>query len=894
MAEAQKLLVVDDDDGTRKTLGLILANMGYGVEMADTGHSALEQAKQKRFDLALVDLRLPDMEGVELIAPLKEACPDIVVIMATAYASIQSAVDALNQGAVAYIQKPLRMDEVLAIVREALEKQQLAREKVRAEQALAESEARYRSLVELSPDAVAIESRGRLVFVNQAGARLLGADEPEQLTGKRMLDLVHPECRAAAKARARRARKGERPPLSQEKFVRLDGSVIDVEVAAGPASHQGKPAVLMIVRDITERKRAEEQLWQSIELFERTFMNQRDAIVIFDAGSPPRAVDCNPATMTVLGYSREEMLGQPLEALVSEEENGPFLEMLQGAVRDAGYVHASGQAVWRRDGATFPADLYVAPLKDKRGQGCGWVCVVRDVTERKRAEEALQASESRFRELAELLPGIVFEMNADGELTFVNRMGFEAFAYAEEDSGQGVNALDVVVPEDRPRASADLAMALAGEGVVTAEYTVLRKDGETFPVIVYANRVAQGSEGVGVRGIVIDLTDQKRLEATVRHQDRLAAVGRLAGGIAHDFNNYLTTIALYAQSLRSRPNLAAEVTGSTETILEQARGAARLVRQLLDFSRSSSVEKRPMDLAAFARSVADMLRRALSEEIDLAVEASGDDCVVEADRDRMEQMLMNLALNARDAMPQGGELQVRVSRIELGAEGEAPVGGMAPGSWIRLTVADTGVGLSDEARAHLFEPFFTTKEPGKGTGLGLSQVYGIVVQHGGHITVESGRGEGTTFRIYLPARSDPTRRPAVRHHGSLPKSKRKAETIMLVEDEEAVRSAGRELLQSLGYQVLTASNGSEALEVYGAARKVNLVLTDLVMPGMSGENLVKELRGLDPGLKALGMTGYALEQTADELREAGIVDIVEKPFDAGDLAQAVRHALDSS
>ncbi len=890
-----KILIVDDDAGTRKTLSLILTSRGYGVETAATGRDALQKVKQTSFDVALVDLRLPDLEGVDLVAPFRQCYPDMVIIMATAYATIETAVEALNQGASAYIQKPLRMDDVLATIQEALEKQRLAREKRQAEQALVESETRYRNLVELSPDAIAIESRGRFAFANRAAAALLGMNDPLELVGKRVSDFVHEDYRDVARKRARQARRGRPTPLSQEKYVRLDGTVIDVEVAAGPATHRGKPAVLTITRDITDRKRAEEELWRSTELFERTFMNQRDAIILYDAGEPPMAIDCNPAALAIFGYPREEIVGKPPGFLLpSDEDYSPFEQQVRKAVQDTDYFRASGRDTRRRDGSVFPADLYIAPLKDKDGQQRGWVGVVRDVTERSRAEEALRESEARFRELAELLPGIVFELDAQGTLTFVNRMASEAFGYSEEDFERGVNALDLVVPEDRASVEGNLARAVADEEMVTAKHTARRRDGTTFPVITYANRVVHAERGVGVRGIMIDLTDQKQLEATMRHQDRLAAVGRLAGGIAHDFNNYLTTIILYAQGLLNKRKLPAEFNGSAETILEQAQGAARLVRQLLDFSRTSTAEARPTDLSAFVENIAGILRRTLPEDINLRVEAGGGQCVVNADVARVEQMLMNLALNARDAMPRGGDLRLGVSRVELGTDDELPVADMARGPWVCLTVSDTGTGLSEEARYHLFEPFFTTKEPGKGTGLGLSQVYGIVRQHGGHITVESAPDQGTAFRVYLPAREGPGMKRATQGGAALPRSKRRAETVLIVEDEEAVRDASRELLESLGYRVLTAADGREALDVYGEASKVDLVLTDLVMPKMRGLELVTELRSRDPRVKALAMTGYSLKHGKRELREAGIIDVVEKPFDAGILAQAVRQALDTT
>lgn len=425
-----------------------------------------------------------------------------------------------------------------------------------------------------------------------------------------------------------------------------------------------------------------------------------------------------------------------------------------------------------------------------------------------------------------------------------------------------------------------------------------------------AHRIVQSAmfpirtdKGFMFGSVTRDLTERRQLEEQVRRQERLAAVGEWASGIAHDFNNVLTSIILYVQMLLRQPHLSPDLVEGLENIINDARGAVRLVQRILDFSHQSLMEARQVDLISFIQEdVGVLLRRALPETIRLIIEVeaegvpSGDECVVNADPARIRQVLMNLASNAQDAMPEGGELRIGVSRVEVKPEEEPPVAEMPPGEWVCLSVSDTGTGIPLEVMGRLFEPFFTTK-PAR-HGMGLAQVYGIVKQHGGYIGVDTGVGQGTTFRIYLPVRrveeadkQHPIEEVLVEEE-ALALLRGEGEIILLAEDEDRVRELGREVLESLGYRVLTAANGREALEVYRSAERVDLVVADMVMPEMGGKELMEELRKLDPHLKGLIITGYALKEDLQQLKEEGILEVVYKPFDIDTLAQVVRRALD--
>ncbi|MBN1976516.1 MAG: response regulator [Anaerolineae bacterium] len=394
-------------------------------------------------------------------------------------------------------------------------------------------------------------------------------------------------------------------------------------------------------------------------------------------------------------------------------------------------------------------------------------------------------------------------------------------------------------------------------------------------------------------------------EERIHQLDRLAAVGQLAGGIAHDFGNFLTTNIFHVELLRNDPRLSPELVPIVETVLDGARRTARLVRQILDFSRHTTLRSQPIDMVSFVDEIATILRRTLPESIRLVVDVSPEALVASIDPARMEQVLMNLALNARDAMPEGGELRVGLSRME-GEPGASPPivelslaetkpAEMPAGAWVCLSVSDTGTGITEDVRLRLFEPFFTTKGEG-GTGLGLAQVYGIVRQHDGHIGVETEIGRGTTFRVYLPAcdRGE----TGEDSHGISVAPRGRGETILFVEDEDRLREGGRAILESLGYHVLAADNGLEALEVYRSvcaegSREIDLVITDVVMPEMGGKVLVQELKKIRPGVKVLAISGYVLKDDLQVLKEAGILGTIQKPFEVDALAAATRQALDA-
>jgi two-component system cell cycle sensor histidine kinase/response regulator CckA len=391
---------------------------------------------------------------------------------------------------------------------------------------------------------------------------------------------------------------------------------------------------------------------------------------------------------------------------------------------------------------------------------------------------------------------------------------------------------------------------------------------------------------------VRDVTQQREAERRAQQQERLAAVGQLAAGIAHDFNNIMAVITLYAGMLARTPDLPAGVYERLGTIHEQAHRASGLIQQILDFSRRAVLERGPMDMTVFLKEQAKLLERTLPESIKVQLVYGKDEYVVNGDPTRLQQAVMNLAANARDAMPEGGRLRIALDRVRFEDVEQAPLPDMLPGEWVTVSVSDTGVGISPDALPHIFEPFFTTKEIGEGTGLGLAQVYGIIRQHEGAIDVKTEAGVGTTFTLYLPAL-------AVSHPQSPPLAREQpqqghGETILVVEDSAATRQALVSSLEMVGYQVLQAANGQEALALYEQhAGEISLVLSDVVMPEMGGQALLRALKERDPAVRVVLLTGHPLEEREfEDLYALGLRDWVLKPLSVEQLAAVVARAME--
>jgi signal transduction histidine kinase/ActR/RegA family two-component response regulator len=427
------------------------------------------------------------------------------------------------------------------------------------------------------------------------------------------------------------------------------------------------------------------------------------------------------------------------------------------------------------------------------------------------------------------------------------------------------------------------------QGVRPLELSTAGSNPRTFDL-----RAIPAGAGPGNLGLTLlrirDVTEERNLSRRSSHQERLAAVGQLAAGIAHDFNNIMAAIVLYSDMLRGEPGLSAQAIERLDVACRQAQRAAALTQQILDFSRQGVLALHPLELGPFMAELQALLARMLPETIRVTIESDVGSLVIRADPTRMQQVFMNLAVNARDAMPEGGDLRIRLARAQFDPGAAMPFPGMRAGEWVRIRVSDTGTGIPADVLPRVFEPFFTTKPPGEGTGLGLAQVYGIVKQHGGFIDVASPVGHGTTFEIYLPSEAAAVgNAPAPREENRTAGQK---ETILVVEDDATTREALAAALRTLHYRLLIAANGREALATLEAeAGRIDLVLSDLVMPEMGGRALYETVRDTYPEIRMMIMTGYPRIRGTRELLEYGRVSWLQKPIGVKELAEAVRDAL---
>jgi len=625
------------------------------------------------------------------------------------------------------------------------------------------SEERYRLLVEISPDMIAIHQDGVFVFINRGGVLLLGAADEKQIVGRPVLDFVHPDYHDIVKRRINSIITESGPaPLMEEKFVRIDGTTVDVDVAALPFEYQGEKAIFVLVRDISDRKRAEEVIRVSEEKYRSLFETMREGfalheIIVDNSGKPCdyRFLDVNPAFESLTGLMKSAIVGRTVYEVLPKTEHY-------------------------------------------------WIEVYGRV-------------------------------------------------------------------------------ALTGEPQVFENYS--RALGKSFEVMAFSPRKGQFAV------IFTDITGRKKLEEQLMQSQKMEAIGILAGGIAHDFNNILSAIIGYASIMHMKMKADDPFLENVQEILSSSDRAAALVQSLLAFSRKQIINPRPVNINEAIKKVEKLLLRVIGEDIEFRTRYADTDLIALVDAGQLEQVLMNLATNARDAMPKGGTLAIETGRVVLDEAFITDHGYGQEGEYALVTVSDTGAGMDEKTRERIFEPFFTTKEMGRGTGLGLSMVYGVVRQNNGFIDCSSEPGKGTAFMIYLPLteavpEDQEKKEPAAMARGT--------ETILAAEDDEVLRRLYQTVLQEFGYTVITVSDGEEAVASLRENRdRVDLLILDMVMPKKNGMEAYEEMQRIRPGIKALFVSGY----TADMLKEKGAggegVPLITKPVSPAELVKKVRELLDN-
>lgn len=662
---------------------------------------------------------------------------------------------------------------------------------------------------------------------------------------------------------------------------RKDGSLYIEEESITPVRNQNGEIghFIAVKQDISERKRVETASQESELRYRSLFENNKVVMLLIDP-EDGAIVDANHAAVGFYGWSREALKGKKISEIntlspaevqlemerAKNEERTHFIfrhRLANGRIRDvevsSGPVYLEGRAL-----------LY---------------STVFDVTEQKEAEQEREQLLAQVQVQAEQVTQIVYSvpvgvclLDANGRVLMANPRAEAKLSFlANVSVGETLMNLG-----ERPLASLLTSPSLG-------EWHSVEKNGRIFQVI--AQPLESGPISQGWVLVIWEVTEQRMIQRQLQHQERLAVVGQLAAGIAHDFNNILAVIVLYAQNLQKSKKLSEIEKNRLNVIDQQARRASQLVQQVLDFSRQSVMIAKPLDILPLLKEEVKLLQRTLPEHIAIKLEYAEKTSFVQADPTRLQQVVMNLALNARDAMPDGGSLLIEVDRINVPNQKQAPLPQMKSGNWLRLRVSDTGTGIDPNLLDHVFEPFFTTKEPGQGTGLGLAQVHGIVGQHDGHITVESQLSVGTTFTIYLPAfeaqllQLTNDGEELVIPHGN-------GELILIVEDSTPLREALTEVLTSWNYTVVAAEDGLEAFELLKtSAQEIRLVISDMVMPKMGGVALLWAMQDGGWSIPVIFLTGHPINNEEADLQRENVVKIMLKPLDMKELAETLSLAL---
>jgi two-component system, cell cycle sensor histidine kinase and response regulator CckA len=754
--------------------------------------------------------------------------------------------------------------------------------------ALRKSEEKYRMLVENSLQGAVIIQDGRFVFCNSAFAMISGYSIQELLSLHDSRELVHPEDRKSVTERYNARIGGKSSPRHYEyRIIRKDGAERWLEVYASLAEYNGKPAVQSVHMDITERKQAEDALRESEERFRLIAETIDEIFWIYDAKSKA-AVYLSPAYDRIWGHSRDRVLNNP-EPFMDQVHPDDRERIIAGGMQlQAGQPTNYEYRIMRADGSVRHMWDRGFPIKDENGVVQRYVGSGRDITEWRQAEDALKESREYLNQIINHISDPIFVKDSEHNFVLVNDA---MCAFLGRQREELIGVLSNVRNVAQSLWEQEETVIRTGREIIT-EDNIPDGQGNIHTLMTKKSLLMDKSGNKQIVGVLRDMTEYKRLEAQFIQAQKMEAIGLLAGGVAHDFNNLLNVIKGYSELILDDLDPNNPIREDLEQIRDAGQRAAVLTSQLLAFGRKQILQPEILDLNTVIVQMSSMLRRLIGEDIELNSVMQPDLELINADPGKIEQIIMNLVVNARDAMPQGGKLTIETANVSFEDDyvSERPVAKKGP--YVMMAISDNGMGMDAATQAHLFEPFFTTKEKGKGTGLGLSTIYGIVKQSEGYIWVYSEPGKGTTFKVYFP-----------RSKGEISKSETEvkldsgfqgSETVLVVEDESSVRSLISRILRDRGYNVMEAENGEEALRINRAfAGEIHLVLTDAIMPGLNGKELVSQIELARPDVKSLYVSGYA----DNAIVHHGILDsnisFLQKPFSADGLAQKVRKVLDS-
>jgi len=890
-----RVLVVEDNPEDYQILKVMFSKIrhrSYVPENVTTYQEAMERLRQHEHDAYLVDYKLGPDSGIDFLreAIEKEKCAAPIILL-TGFGDHELDLEAMSLGAADFLNKnKLDPDILERSIRYALERK-------RAE----ENRARLAAVVETSDDAIYVLSEDGAVVSWNPGAERIYGYRPHEIGGKDISVMLTPGREEEFKRLIGTVRKGEAVANFTTAHQSKDGKSILVSMTLSPIRDKsGKVTrASVIARDITESEKAKatKEMLQTErdQLLERLQLQmERMPVACLLIDSHFHLTYWNPTAEKMFGYSFREVEGKHPKDIIGSSGAMNFIEttfkrLARGETTAQGEVSENR----RKGGQAIFCEWYNTPLQDSDGNFTGIMSMVIDITERQKAAEV----QSQLAAILQQTNDAVIGTDLDNRIFSWNRGAEIMLGYKLEDVlGEPFTKLVPEEHQDEMKKSREAVMK--GESVSNYETVRTKKNGEPIDVSVTTSPIRDSKEKIiGISAITRDITDQKKSrESLKKHEEQLQlaekmnAIGRLAGGVAHDFNNLLSVIGGNAEFLLSSLDKESPNRDEVGEIQKATRRGAELTKQLLVFGQKQISQPQPVNLNDLGAEMTKMLKRIIEAAIDLAIIQDKSLKPILADPGQMQQVILNLVLNAQDAMPKGGHLIVETKNISADHVVVEQKVSLPPGDYVRLSVTDTGTGMTPEIQKKIFEPFFTTKA-GKGTGLGLASVYGIVTKWGGQIFVHSTPGMGSTFSIYFPALSSLEKAETKMKQSSL--ISMGSETILVAEDEAPVRKILVRTLEKYGYRVLNAMNGVEAVQVaWNYKDPIHLLLTDTVMPKMNGKELADELRKSRPKIKIIFVSGYPREVLSRQGSIDPAIHLIQKPFELEDLAHQVRKILD--
>ncbi len=884
-----RILIVEDEGIIAKDIQSTLNRLGYSViGIASSGEEAIKKAMEIHPDIVLMDIVLEGaMDGVEAAGYIHDHF-DIPVVYLTAYSDDATLQRAKITEPFGYILKPFHEKELYTTIEMALYKHTMQRKLKESEQWLA-------TTLKSIGDAVIATDTGKLItFMNPVAEALTGWKQEEAIGKplKNVFKVINGKTgKQADDPVAMVLREGVIVGLANHTvLIAKDGTKRSVDDSGAPIiDDKGKIiGVVLVFRDITERKITVEQLRASEEINRSVVDNINVGIALISRNMEMLALN----NQMKKWYPDIDISQKPVcyKAFNKPARSDLCPDCPVYITLNDGEVHES---VLDRiaDNKVRNYRVISSPLKDKKGKIIAAIEMIEDITEQKKAQEALQRSEIKYRELVQNANSIILRMDPQGNVTFFNEFAQQFFGYTEDEI-LGKKVVGTIVPTT-DRAGRDLAamirdIGLNPENHVSNENENMRKDGARIWV-AWTNKAIYDKDGNIVEILCVgnDVTERKLLEKQLLQALKMESIGTLAGGIAHDFNNLLMGILGNVSLMQINTDPADPNYNRLKSVEKQVESGSKLTSQLLGYARKGRYELKPINLNLLVKDTSELFGRT-RKDISIYLELSPDLFAVEADKGQIEQVLWNLYVNAADAMPGGGDFILKTFNTDhKNMKGRLYV--PKPGKYVELSVTDTGIGMDNEIRQRIFDPFFTTKEMGRGTGLGLASAYGIVNGHDGYIDVESRKGEGTTFSIYFPA-SEKKIAKAVKITEKLLKG---TETVLLVDDEEIILDIGRDLLKAMGCKTLTARGGHEAIELYQKNQdEIDIIILDMIMPNMSGGDVYDRMKEINPDIKVLLSSGYSINDQATDILSRGCNGFIQKPFTINELSAAIRQILD--